>query len=541
MTGGELLVRCLSAQGVTAAFGVPGESYLAVLDALYDVQNSLRLITTRHESGASFAAEAWGKLKGEPGVCFVTRGPGATNASIGIHTAMQDSTPMVMFVGQIARDMRDREAFQEIDYRAFFGPIAKWATEIDNADRIPEVVARAFQTAMTGRPGPVVVALPEDMLTDMTEAEPCGPWVPVVPQPDPAAISQAAAVLSDAQSPLLIVGGGGWDDASRAALKAFVSSTNIPTATAFRSQDLLDNRAPQFLGDAGAGMFAHLKEAIRQADVILALNIRFGEMVTDGWTLMAAPNPRQRIIHSHISDRELGKIYQPEVAIQGAPGAVLQALLTEVTGDWSSALDPLRARYEATLTPAPAKGALDMATVCAHLREKLPDDTIVTNGAGNFAIWSGRYLQYHGKMRLLGPQSGAMGAGVPAALAAKAADPARPVVCFAGDGDFQMSVGELGTALQWNLRPVILIVNNGLYGTIRLHQARRYAGRQSGTEIVNPDFVAVAKGYGFYGEQVTRSEDFPAAFARAMASPTGAVLDLVVDPNDIAPNLILDE
>jgi len=541
MTGGQLLVECLVRQGVGTVFGVPGESYLAVLDALYDTQDRIRFISTRHESGAGFAAEAWGKLKGEPGVAFVTRGPGATNASIGVHTALQDSSPMILFVGQIARTMRDREAFQEINYRAFFGPIAKWVTEIDDADRIPEIVARAFQAARSGRPGPVVVALPEDMLTDMTEAAPCRRVRRFRSAPEPDAVAAAAALLNGARRPVMIPGGGGWSDGARRALAAFAEKTGIPVAPAFRSQDLIDNRSDMFIGDAGVGMFAHVREAIKNADVILAVNIRFGETVTDGWTLLDVPNPDQKIIHAHASDGEIGKIYQPEVILHGDPEFVITELKCRITASYRSYLKYFKAAHRAALQPGPARGLLDMAHVSAHLRKVLPSDTIVTNGAGNFAIWSGRYLQYHSDMRLLGPQAGAMGAGVPAALAAKAADPSRTVVCFAGDGDFQMSIGELGTALQADLRPIFLIINNRLYGTIRLHQARRYRGRKSATDIVNPDFVAIGRAYGFHAECVTETAAFPAAFARAMASPAGAVLDLRIDPDDIAPNVILTD
>jgi acetolactate synthase-1/2/3 large subunit len=539
-TGGELLIKCFLEQGVDTAFGVPGESYLAVLDALYDVQNQIKLITTRHESGASFAAEAYGKLTGKPGICFVTRGPGATNASIGVHTAMQDSSPMILFVGQIGRDMRDREAFQEVDYRAFFGPIAKWATEIDNADRIPEIVARAFQMAVSGRPGPVVVALPEDMLTDKTNAQPCRATKSFRPAPDPQAVAAAAELLNAAQKPLMIVGGGGWDQAGRAALSAFGKKTNIPIATVFRSQDLIDNRGANFIGDAGVGMAPHLREAITQADVILAVNIRFGETVTDGWTLLSVPNPTQQIIHCHLSSDEIGKIYQPDVAIQSAPSLFIDALKPFITRNYESYLKSVKPKYTATLTPKAAKGAVDMAKICAHLRDVLEPDAVITNGAGNFAIWSGRYLQYHTDMRLLGPQAGAMGAGLPAALAAKAIDPKRQVVCFAGDGDFQMSSQELGTMMQHGIQPIILVLNNGLYGTIRLHQERKYYGRPSGTDIINPDFVRLAEAYGFWGQKITRTEDFAAAFATAATKTNGALLELIIHPDDIAPNIILN-
>lgn len=448
---------------------------------------------------------------------------------------------MILFVGQIARDMRDREAFQEVDYRAFFGPIAKWVTEIDNADRIPELVARAFQTAVSGRPGPIVIALPEDMLTDQTAAQPCKPIERFRTSPDPDAITRAATLLNAAERPLMIPGGGGWSDAARLALADFAEKTKIPVAPAFRSQDLLDNRSDNFIGDAGVGMFAHVREAIQKADVILAVNIRFGETVTDGWTLLDVPNPKQKIVHAHVSAAEIGKIYQPDVAIQGDPEIVITKLHAEITTNYKEYLKPLKDAHRKALQPMPAKGPLDMALVCSHLRKVLPSDAVITNGAGNFAIWSGRFIAYHGDMRLLGPQAGAMGAGVPAALAAKAADPGRTVVCFAGDGDFQMSVGELGAALQADLRPIFLIINNKLYGTIRLHQARNYAGRKSGTHITNPDFVALGRAYGFHAERVESSDAFPDAFARAAASSAGAVIELVVDPDDIAPNVVLSQ
>lgn len=539
VTGGELLVKCLLEQGVDTAFGVPGESYLAVLDALYDVSNQLKLITNRHESGTSFAAEAYGKLTGKPGIAFVTRGPGATNASIGVHTAMQNSSPMILFVGQIGRDMREREAFQEIDYKAFFGTVAKWVTEIDNADRIPELIGRAFQVATSGRPGPVVIALPEDMLTDTTEAQPCRTIKPFRPAPDMCAVQQAADLLNAAKKPLLVVGGGGWTDESRVSLNALVQKINIPVATAFRSQDLIDNCGPHFIGDASFGMPAHLRDTILKADVVIALNVRFGEILTDGWSLFDVPNPKQQIIHCHCSEGEINKIYQSEVAIHSEQELFLNAITPLLTGDYSNILKPIRMAHETVLSPKPAHGAVDMAPICSHLRDVLDDDAIITNGAGNFAIWSGRFLKFRKNQRLLGPQSGAMGAGLPAALAAKAVDPARQVVCFAGDGDFQMSSQELGTMLQNGLQPIILVLNNGLYGTIRLHQDKRYVGRPSGTELVNPDFVQLAKAYGFWGARVEKTEEFAVAFATATKKTNGALIELVIDPADIAPNIIL--
>jgi acetolactate synthase-1/2/3 large subunit len=533
-SGGRILVECLAAQGVTTAFGVPGESYLDVLNALYDHQNAIRMIVTRHEGGAAFAAEAWGKLTGEPGICFVTRGPGATNASIGVHTAMQDSSPMILFVGQIGRPMRQREAFQEIDYRAFFGSVAKWVTEIDSPDRIPETIARAFATAISGRPGPVVVALPEDMLREMSDVA-VAPKVRVAaPSPQPDLITEAITLLKGAKRPLVLAGGGGWTDAGRRALQDFAEANGLPVAVAFRNQDLIDSASASYIGDAGFGMLPYLKGMLRDADVVLALNVRFGETLTDGWTLFDVPNMNARLIHSHVSDRELGKVYQADVPIHGHPDSVVQALdAAGKIGDWSEWRATGRNGFEAMRANARQTGAVDMTAICAYLRGVLAEDAIITNGAGNFAIWPGKFLDFNASRRLLAPQAGAMGAGVPAALAAKAHDPNRQVVCFAGDGDFQMSVAELGTMAQEGLKPVILILNNGMYGTIRAHQERHYPGRISATRIVNPDYVGLAKSYGFHAERVTQTDGFVDAFTRCL--PGGGVIELIIDPEDISP------
>ncbi len=542
MLAGHLLVKSLIEQGVDTTFGVPGESYLAVLDGLYDVQNQIRLITTRNEGGAAFMAEAYGKLTGKPGICMVTRGPGATNASIGVHTAMQNSTPMILFVGQIGRDMRDREAFQEIDYKAFFGTVAKWVTEIDNPDRIPEIIARAFHTALSGRPGPVVIALPEDMLTSDTQHLPA-PCIKITePAPAPEALLAAVDLLSTAKKPLIVVGGGGWTEAGRDNLISWAEANDLPIATAFRYQDLMDNTNPQFIGEAGIGMWPQMKQRIIDADVIFALNIRFGESFTDGWTLLDVPNAKQKIIHAHISDRELGKIYQPDVAIHASPNQLLKALLkTKLTPNWAAWRKEARAVYEKMLPARPQTGAVDMAAVCDYLRENLDDNAIITNGAGNFAIWAGKHLSYTRNQRYIGPQSGAMGAGLPSAIAAKAVEPNTQVVCFAGDGDFQMNGQELGTSAQEGLYPITLILNNSMYGTIRAHQEGRYADRISGTKIVNPDFVKLAESYGIHGEKVTETNQFAAAFERAKASPTGAIIELIIDEQDITPFRTMDE
>lgn len=541
--GGQLLVECLVALGARKAFGVPGESYLAVLDALHDTRGRFDFVLCRNEGGAAFMAAAWGKLTGQPGLCMVTRGPGATNASIGIHTAMQDSAPMIVFVGQVGTDMKGREAFQEIDYRAMFGGVAKWAVEIDDVTRIPEIIARAWKTATTGRPGPVVIALPEDMLTSLTDAAPLrGPAEYPEPEASAEALAQVRALLADAKRPLIFYGGCNWTQAGRAALQRFAEDSDIPVVSVFRYQDQFDNHSPCFCGEAGVGMLPSVKRLIAGADVILALNARFGENSTDGYTLLDVPCPKQRLIHVHGSDLELGKTYQPELGIQAGPNAFARALAeAPVSGDWAGWRAQGRADYEAGFDLPDLPGPVDMGKVTAHLRDVLPEDVIVTNGAGNFAVWPNKFFRFGPKARLLAPQSGAMGYGVPAAIAARLADPARRVVCFAGDGDFQMTCQELATALQHDAQPIILVLNNGIYGTIRAHQERNYPARVSGTSMVNPDFAALARAYGFHGERVEKTEDFAAAFERALDSQTGAVLDLAISPEALTPRLSLSQ
>ena len=539
--GGRLLVESLVALGATKGFGVPGESYLAVLDALHDTKDRLDFVLCRNEGGAAFMAAAWGKLTGQPGLCFVTRGPGATNAAIGIHTAMQDSVPMILFVGQVGTDMKGREAFQEIDYPSVFGAMAKWAVEIDDADRIPEILARAWTTALTGRPGPVVIALPEDMLTSLTDATPLtGPARIAEPAPEAGALDQALALLAAAQRPLILLGGCSWTGAGRAALQGFAEASDIPVVAAFRYQDQFDNFSRCYAGEAGVGMPAHVKALVREADVILAINTRFGEMTTDGYTLLDVPVPVQRLIHVHASDREIGKVYQPTLGIQAGPNA-FAAALRPVTGGWAAWRAQGRAGWDAGFDLPPQPSPVDMGPVMAHVRAVLPKDAILTNGAGNFTVWPNKFYKFGPKARLLAPQSGAMGYGVPAAVAAKLAFPDRTVVCFAGDGDFQMTCQELGTAMQAGAQPVILILNNGIYGTIRAHQERSYPARVSGTTLENPDFVLLAQSYGFHAERVERTEDFPAAFARARASRTGSVLELVISPEALTPRQTLSQ
>ena len=542
--GGQLLVECLVALGARKGVGVPGESYLAVLDALHDTAGRLDFVLCRQEGGAAFMAAAWGKLTGAPGICFVTRGPGATNAAIGVHTAMQDSSPMILFVGQVGTDMKGREAFQELDYRAVFGSMAKWATEIDDVDRIPEILSRAWTVATSGRPGPVVIALPEDMLTDTTEAAPlCWPLRIAPPVPSADAVAQTRDLLAQAERPLILFGGSNWSDAGRSALETFASDSQIPALAVFRYQDQMDNHAPAFCGHAGVGMWPATQKLIREADVILAINIRFGENSTLGYTLLDVPQPKQKLIHVHGSDAELGKVYRPDLGVHADPSEFARALsepgaVDHAGQDWFKAAQQGYATgLEVPAQPSP----VDMGRVIAHLQEVLPEDAILTNGAGNFAVWPGYFFRFGPKQRLLAPQSGSMGYGVPAAVAAKVHDPARCVVCIAGDGDFQMNGQELASAAQAGAQPIVLIVNNGTYGTIRAHQERHYPARVSGTDMVSPDFAMLARAYGYHGERVARTEDFAAAFARALASPSGAVLDLDVSAEALSPRMTLSQ
>ncbi|ORE98412.1 thiamine pyrophosphate-binding protein [Aurantimonas sp. 22II-16-19i] len=542
--GGQLLVECLMALGATKSFGVPGESYLAVLDALHDTQGRLDYILCRQEGGAAFMAAAYGKLTGLPGIAFVTRGPGATNASIGVHTAMQDSAPMLLFVGQVGTDMKGREAFQELDYRAVFGTMAKWAVEIDRVERIPEIVARAWTLAVTGRPGPVVIALPEDMLTSLTDAAPLsGPAEIFEPAPSASAMRRLREMLAGAERPLILYGGCNWRAGAMAAIQRFAEASDIPVVSVFRYQDQYDNFSPTFCGEAGVGMTPSVRTLLADADVILAVNNRFGENSTAGYTLFDVPQPRQAIIHVHGSDIEIGKVYRPALGIHAGPNAFAEALggLEPVEGGWAQWRHRGRAAYDAGFDLPDLPSPVDMGKVTAHLREVLPDDVILTNGAGNFTVWPNKFFRYGPKATLLAPQSGAMGYGVPAAIAAKVAHPGRCVVCFAGDGDFQMTSQELATASQAGAQPIILVLNNGIYGTIRAHQERHYPERVSGTDMVSPDFSMLARAYGFHGERVEKTQDFAAAFERAMASKTGAVLDLVISPEALTPRQTLSQ
>ena len=537
----NLLVECLINQGVDKIYGVPGESYLSVLDALYDFSNKISFISTRHESAASFMAEAYGKLTGEVGICFVTRGPGATNASIGVHTAMQNSSPMILFIGQIGRDMTEREAFQEIDYKAYFGSISKWVVQVNNADRLPEIIGRAFSVALSGRPGPVVVSLPEDMLRDLTSAVAINKIQKTCAEISVTQVNLIKDELEKSKKPLIICGGGGWSDIGRDYLKRFAESVNIPVICGFRNQDLMDTNSFAYVGDASFGKPQYIKDLIKNSDLILAINIRFGEVITDAWSLFDFPHPKQKIIHTHVSEAEINKVYHCELGVVASPDSVVQGLYeARVSRNPSSSLRRNREDFVESRKIVDTHGTLNVAKICDYLNIHSDKDAIFTNGAGNFAIWSGKYLNYSKEHRLLAPQAGAMGAGVPAALAAKSIYPNRQVICFAGDGDFQMSASELGTAMQEGLNPIILIHNNGSYGTIRMHQEMRYPKRVSGTNLKNPNFKCIAEAYNFGYSKITNLSEFKVAFEKAKTIDVGFIIEMLADIKDISPGKIID-
>ena len=537
----NLLVECLINQGVDKIYGVPGESYLSVLDALYDFNNKINFISTRHESAASFMAEAYGKLTGEVGICFVTRGPGATNASIGVHTAMQNSSPMILFIGQIGRDMTEREAFQEIDYKAYFGSISKWVVQVNNADRLPEIIGRAFSVALSGRPGPVVVSLPEDMLRDLTSAVAINKIQKTCAEISVTQVNLIKDELEKSKKPLIICGGGGWSDIGRDYLKRFAESVNIPVICGFRNQDLMDTNSFAYVGDASFGKPQYIKDLIKNSDLILAINIRFGEVVTDAWSLFDFPHPKQKIIHTHVSEAEINKVYHCELGVVASPDSVVQGLYeARVSRNPSSSLRRNREDFVESRKIVDTQGTLNVAKICNYLNIHSDKDAIFTNGAGNFAVWSGKYLNYSKEHRLLAPQAGAMGAGVPAALAAKSIYPNRQVICFAGDGDFQMSASELGTAMQEGLNPIILIHNNGSYGTIRMHQEMRYPKRVSGTNLKNPNFKCIAEAYNFGYSKITNLSEFKVAFEKAKTIDVGFIIEMLADIKDISPGKIID-
>ncbi len=543
-TGGQILIDQLKIHGVDLAFGVPGESYLAALDALYDARNSIRFITCRQEGGACVMAEAYGKMTGRPGICFVTRGPGATNASIGLHTAFQDSSPMILLIGQVARDQTEREAFQEIDFRRMFGPVTKWTAEIEDAQRIPELVSQAFHRATSGRPGPVALALPEDMLTDVVETADAGPYKKIEAHPGPADMARLRELLAAAKRPLMIVGGAGWSAQSTADLTAFAETNNIPVAGSFRAQDIVDNLKPFYAGDVGIGINPKLAERVRTTDLLLVVGARMGEMTTSGYTLLDIPVPKQPLVHVYPGSDELGRVYQPLLPINAgmaAFAAAARAMKPVDSSAWKIWTESAHADYLANTEPTRLPGNVQLGEIVGWLRKHAPADTIITNGAGNYTAWVHRYYPYRGFRTQVAPTSGAMGYGVPAAVAAKAVHPNRTVISWNGDGCFMMNGQELATAVQHDLPVIFVVVNNGMYGTIRMHQERHYPGHVIGTELKNPDFAALARAYGAIGETVNRTEEFAPAFERARVAGKPSLIEIRIDPEALTPRQTLSQ
>jgi acetolactate synthase-1/2/3 large subunit len=555
--GGHLLVECLIAQGVTHAFGVPGESYLAALDGFHKYQDQIQFVTCRQEGGAAFMADAQGRLTGRPGVCFVTRGPGATNASIGVHTAFQDSTPMVLFVGDVATETRDREAFQEVDFCSFFGPstkgMAKRVERIDDAKRIPEYVARAFATAMNGRPGPVVLVLPEDMLTHEVSSRPLPKLEPVQAWSDPGSLRELREMLLQAQRPFVIAGGGGWTPQSAQALQRFAENWQLPVGNAFRFQDTFDNFHPLYAGDVGIGINPKLAQRIKDSDLIIAMGPRLGEMTTSGYTLLEVPKPKQKLVHIHASAEELNRVYHADLAICASMNAAarsLEVLTAPPSVPWTDWAAQANADYLANTLPQTlaglpadsAQGLVNMPEVISVLQRHLPADAVLTNGAGNFASWVHRYYKHHGISKgfktQLAPTVGAMGYGVPAGIAA-AVLTGRVVFTIAGDGDFLMNGQELATAAQHGAKTIVVLLNNGMYGTIRMHQERDFPTHNMGSHLNNPNFANLAKAYGYEGVRISKTEEFEPALTAALARNQGTLIEIMLDPEAITTRVTL--
>ena len=546
-TGGQLLVDALKVHGVDTAFCVPGESYLAVLDALYDARDAIKLIVCRQEGGAANMAEAYGKLTGRPGICMVTRGPGASNAAIGVHTAHQDSTPMILLIGQVGTDFVEREAFQEVDFRRMYGQMAKWVASIDRVERVPEYLSHAFHCAMSGRKGPVVLALPEDMLTQTAVAADTDPYREVVAYPGGGDVAKLRAMLAAAQRPLAILGGSGWNANACADLRKFVETNGLPVGCAFRFQDLFDNRHANYAGDIGIGINPKLAQRVKDADLLLVIGARLGEMTTSGYTLLSVPRPAQKLVHVHAGAEELGRVYQGDLLINSGMPQIAAALAAmppveaEAWRDWTASA---RADYVEWTQLRTMPGKVQLWDIVDFLKRRLPADAILTNGAGNYASWLHRFYPHRMFRTQLAPTSGAMGYGVPAAIAAKIVHPGRMVVSWNGDGCFLMCGQELATAMQYGAKVIFVVVNNGMYGTIRMHQEREYPARVHGTALTNPDFVMLARAYGLYGELVEDSSEFAAAFERAIdateAAGKPALIELRIDPQAITPNTTLD-
>ena len=535
----EVLVDQLRLHGVRHVFCVPGESYLAVLDAFHD--SDLTVTVCRQEAGAAIMAEAVGKVTGRPGVCFVTRGPGATNAAHGIHIARQDSTPLVMFVGQVARETREREAFQELDYRAVFGSMAKWATEIDDAARVPEIVSRSFHTAANGRPGPVVVAIPEDMLVERIAVDDAPPFSAIETSPGPDEMQKFAELLAAARAPVAVLGGSRWSQEACDRMARFAEKYKLPVYTTFRRGHLFDQTHSCYAGDLGIGPNPKLLERIKSSDLVTVIGGRLGELPSQHYTLFDIPRPQQPFVHVHPGAEELGRVYSPHLAINATPTAFTAALeALKFSRAPAGEAQAANADYRAwTDNPTEQPGAVNFGAVMVWLRENLARDAYLCNGAGNYSAWIHRFFRFRRFAQQVAPASGSMGYGVPAAVAMKRLHPERQVICIAGDGDFLMNGQEFATAVQYGLPFITIVFDNGMYGTIRMHQERDYPGRISATDLRNPDFAAYARAFGGFGVSVERTEDFPAAFRAAEASGKPAIVRLAIDPEAITPGTTL--
>ena len=537
------LVEALKENGVERVYGVPGESYLAVLDALYG--SGIDFVNCRHEGGATMMAAAAGRLTGTPGIAMVTRGPGATNGSSGVHLAFQDSLPLILFIGQVARDQADREAFQEIDYRRMYGEMAKWVAQIDDPSRMSEYVSRAFHVALSGRPGPVVLALPEDILEEAIADTPVPPKARrTEAAPSPTATAELKERLAASKKPFLLIGGGGWTERAVEHIRFFAEANDLPVGVSFRCQDYFDNEHPNYAGHVGIGVAPALAETIKSSDLLIVAGARLGEMTTSGYTLLEVPRSKQRLVHIHADPNEPGRVYYPDLAIAADPVNAAAALagIGSVRKEGNGRLVRIHDAYLAFSTPTPRDTAVDLGAVVAHMRAALPEDAIVSNGAGNYAIWLHRYFRYRRFGTELAPTSGSMGFGTPAAVAAALTAPGRAVVAFSGDGCFSMTGQEIATAVQCGAKVVQIVVNNGIYGTIRMHQERRFPGRVSGTNMGRgTDFAALARAWGAHGETVTKTEDFAAAFDRALSVPGPALIELVTDPDIITPTATIDD
>ena len=542
-SGGQILIDQLVIQGVERITCVPGESYLAALDAMHDVD--IDILICRHEGGAAMMAEAYGKLTGGPGICFVTRGPGATNASHGVHIAAHDSTPLILFVGQAERGILGRECFQEIDHRRFFGGIAKWVVEIDRAERIPELIARAFRVATQGRPGPVVVSLPEDMLSESVLCVDAPRVVPVATAPSRKDMLVLRTLLTEAQSPFIILGGSGWDEAGYEAIHDFASRFELPVATSFRRTHLFNALHPSYAGDMGFGINPALAKRVKEADLIVLIGARLSEAPSSSYTLLDIPNPKQTLIHVYPDPDEIGRVYQPDLGIVAASNEMAKALKDLVPLpriSWVEKTIKAHQDYlDWTETPRAIPGAFQYGEIIVWLRNRMPRDTIVCNGAGNYAIWVHRFWRHQMLGTQLAPTSGSVGYSVPVGVMAKRQFPDRPVVVFSGDGCFLMQGQEFAVAVQYGINVIIIIIDNGMYATIRMHQERQYPNRVIGTDLKNPDFAALSRAYGGHGETVHKTHEFAPAFERALASGKPAIIHCFLDPQAITPSKTLDQ